>query len=202
MIKLLLKAKHWQLFLIQVGLPFLSQLIFMAVIFTQIFNQSNGKPEVLPSGFVAILIPAFVSIVGLFGWMYAVGVGLQEKLPSSVPMRVVVFKFCTIFPLVYFLCFFIFFLNIWWMIDTQAEPPIFPFIMIIPLQLISIFCIGYSMWFMAKTLKSVELQREATLSEYAGDFALAWFYFIGVWILQPRINKIVAEGWEPESLNQ
>jgi len=52
------------------------------------------------------------------------------------------------------------------------------------------FCIFYCLYFVAKALKSVELQREVTFNDYAGEFFLFWFSPIGVWVLQPRINKL------------
>jgi len=52
------------------------------------------------------------------------------------------------------------------------------------------FCIFYSLYFIAKELKSVELQKPVTFSDFAGEFFLLWFFPIGIWIIQPRINKI------------
>jgi hypothetical protein len=26
--------------------------------------------------------------------------------------------------------------------------------------------------------------------EFAGEFFMLWFYFIGIWIIQPKINKM------------
>ena len=44
----------------------------------------------------------------------------------------------------------------------------------------------------AKTIKTVELQKKVTFSDFAGEFFLLWFSPIGIWILQPKINKFVA----------
>jgi hypothetical protein len=52
------------------------------------------------------------------------------------------------------------------------------------------FFIFYSLYFIAKELKSVELQKPVTFSDFAGEFFLLWFFPIGIWIIQPRINKI------------
>jgi hypothetical protein len=38
----------------------------------------------------------------------------------------------------------------------------------------------------------VELQREALAGDYIVDFILFWFFIVGIWFLQPRINKIFA----------
>ena len=62
---------------------------------------------------------------------------------------------------------------------------------IVPVHLFSMFCIFYSLYFVAKTFKTVELQRETTFSDFAGEFFLIWFYPVGVWIIQPKVNKMV-----------
>ena len=65
--------------------------------------------------------------------------------------------------------------------------------LIIPLHLFAMFCIFYAMYFVAKTIKTVELQREVQFSDFVGEFFLIWFYAIGIWILQPKINKMMEE---------
>lgn len=65
------------------------------------------------------------------------------------------------------------------------------FMLIFPIHIFAMFCIFYSLYFVAKTLKTAELQREVTFSDFVGEFFLAWFFPIGVWILQPRINKMI-----------
>jgi hypothetical protein len=62
---------------------------------------------------------------------------------------------------------------------------------IIPLHLFSMFCIFYCLYFVSKTFKTAELQRQTTFSDFAGEFFLLWFYPVGIWIVQPKINKMV-----------
>lgn len=64
-------------------------------------------------------------------------------------------------------------------------------LIIVPLHLLSMFGILYSIYFSAKTFKTVELQRNVQFSDFAGEFFLIWFYFIGVWIIQPKINQFL-----------
>jgi len=49
--------------------------------------------------------------------------------------------------------------------------------------------------FPAKAIKSIELNKEATLSEYVGEFFHMAFIPVGIWYLQPRIKRIM-EGKE------
>jgi hypothetical protein len=62
---------------------------------------------------------------------------------------------------------------------------------IMPLHLAAMLSSLYALIFAAKSLKSAELNRKATVSEYLGDFFLIWFFPIGIWILQPRIHMII-----------
>ncbi len=49
----------------------------------------------------------------------------------------------------------------------------------------------YICWFIAKSLKSIELKKEATVSEYIISLILLWMLVpIGIWFIQPRINKV------------
>jgi hypothetical protein len=45
------------------------------------------------------------------------------------------------------------------------------FIIVIPLHLFSMFCTFYSLYFVAKTYKTVELQREVSYYTHKGEFA-------------------------------
>lgn len=46
--------------------------------------------------------------------------------------------------------------------------------------------------FTAKTLKANETNEEIDINDYFGDIFLIIFWPIGVWIIQPRLNKIFA----------
>jgi len=54
------------------------------------------------------------------------------------------------------------------------------------LHILSMFGLIYSFFYVAKTFKTVELQREVSFSDFAGDFFLLLFFPIGVWIIQPK----------------
>jgi hypothetical protein len=82
--------------------------------------------------------------------------------------------------------------------NEQFNPGIFA--IIFPLHLFSMFCIFYCLYFIAKSLKSVELQRPVTFNDYAGEFVLIWFFPIGVWVIQPRINNIFNDNLQQTEL--
>ncbi len=131
-----------------------------------------------------------------FGWFWSVAIGLQTKVPENVKMKIKKFKIFFFIPMVYLILISIAmmvglcgviengeFLNVGLIASL--------FIIVIPLHLFSMFCTFYSLYFVAKTYKTVELQREVSFSDSAGEFFMIWFYPIGIWIVQPKINKMI-----------
>jgi putative effector of murein hydrolase LrgA (UPF0299 family) len=62
--------------------------------------------------------------------------------------------------------------------------------LVIPLHLFSMFCMFYQLYFVSKTIKTAELKRKVTFSDYLGEFFMIWFFPIGIWIIQPKINRL------------
>jgi hypothetical protein len=113
-------------------------------------------------------------------------------------MKVKKFKVFFIFPLVYMVVFMLFFSAMMSSLSANNPEPGEGlvgglFAVVVPLHLFAMFCFLYTFYFVAKTFKTVELQREVTFGDFAGEFFLLWFYPVGVWILQPKINKMIKE---------
>jgi len=125
-----------------------------------------------------------------FGWFYALGTNLHKKLPGTVSMNLTRFKLFLITPVTYIALMSVFMMVIF--PASYNDAPLNPsfFALIIPLHLFSMFCIFYCLYFIAKALKAVELQQPVTFGDFAGEFFLIWFFPIGIWIIQPRINKL------------
>lgn len=150
--------------------------------------------------FLAPLLLMMLVIAVFFAWFYALGTNLYKKLPPTVNMSLVRFKIFLFIPVAYilFICVFLAFI----FSNVTAGNPLNPlvFLFIVPLHLFSIFCIFYSLYFIAKTLKAVEWQKPVTFNEFAGEFFLIWFFPIGIWFIQPRINKLFGSSPKTESL--
>ena len=197
MINLFLKAKHWHLFVSTVGLIFIFQFFIMFHIMTQVVSNPDSFNPRMNDIFLFPMI--FMLIVGfiIFGWIWSLAVGLQKKLPENATMKVRKFKIFFVIPIVYMFLFmgYMFLFNNF--IDASIGSGVNPVIMfasfalIFPIHLFAMFCIFYCMYFAAKTIKTVELQKEVTFNDFAGDFFMIWFFPIGVWFIQPRINKII-----------
>ncbi len=198
MIEKFLKAKHWQLFLLTFGIPIIFQIIMMVSMFSNLATNSNPDPEKMFNymKFFPIIMVLFMGI--FFGWFWSVAIGLQKKVPENVTLKVKKFKIFFFIPMVYMLCIMIFMTyTMNGLIKSGSEPNVgllgSMFAIIIPLHLFSMFCIFYTLYFVAKTFKTVELQREVKFSDFAGEFFMIWFYPIGIWIIQPKINKFIEE---------
>lgn len=184
-----LKAKHWQLFLLTFGIPMIFQVVMMGTMIAKIGSENNAEPNFIFGYFKFILIMIFVFMAFLLGWYWSVAVGLQRIIPAEIRLKVNRFKILLIIPIVYILFFFGFFMTSF----ATGEPDPRIFAVIIPLHLFSMICIFYCLYFVAKTFKTAELQRNVTFSDFAGELFMIWFYPIGIWIIQPKINKMVNE---------
>ncbi|PKP48023.1 MAG: hypothetical protein CVT94_09675 [Bacteroidetes bacterium HGW-Bacteroidetes-11] len=193
-----LKAKHWQLFLLTFGIPLIFQFVVMGSIIANIGTDSNPDPTLMFNYMKFFPIIMFIFMGIFMGWFWSVAIGLQNKVPENVKMKVKKFKFFFFIPMVYLLFIAISIgLSVNGLMDNFSEPSAAQvgsmFAIIVPLHLFAMFCIFYSLYFVAKTFKTVELQREVSFSDFAGEFFLIWFYPIGIWIIQPKINKMIEE---------
>ncbi|WP_225037315.1 hypothetical protein [Winogradskyella sp. SM1960] len=194
MIKLFLKAKHWQLFLLLLGIPLAFQFYMIFSMFSDFESNSNPNTESM-MGFFGLFPLIMILFTGLFfGWFWSIAIGLKEKIPTEIKMKTKKFKLFFFFPLVYILVLMIYMTGLFSGIKTAGfELGNWIVAIILPLHIFSMFCIFYSMYYVAKTIKTAELKREVGFGEFAGEFFLLWFYFIGIWIIQPKINKLAED---------
>lgn len=196
----ILKAKHWQLFFLLVGVP-IGLFFTLGVIISSIIK--GGTPPVPEDFFKLIGIAKFFPLVMvlfvsfIFSWFWSVAIGLQKNMPRSVEMKTTKFKIFSCIPLLYVSGFCVFMFVALSKVKPQVllqDLPQIPMEWLTPilfiLHILSVFGIFYSMYFAAKTLKTAELQREVTFKDFASEFFMFWFFPIGVWILQPRINEM------------
>ena len=183
--KKLLKAKHWQIFILTIGLPVIIEIILIPFII--IGNNPMVILKIMP-----ILMIFFLG--GLFGWFWAIAIHLQEKIPDDLKLKVNRFKTFLIIPIIYFVIFFVFLDFIMrGAIENGTGPDPVVFALIIPFHLFAMFCIFYCLYFVSKTFKTVELQRKVTFSDFAGEFFMICFFPVGIWIIQPKINKMIED---------
>lgn len=174
-----LKSKHWQLFLIFFILMFVFQISFLLQIGLNESIDFFGLQT-------AVFIGCFLS------WFYFLIIGLNKKIKNeSLKANTRNLLFFIIFPILYILISFTIFPG-GFNISTEGESDSDPIwlLVIFPVHLFSMFCIFYLLYKTAKTIKVSEIQRSVKFVDFAGEFFLLWFFPIGIWFLQPKINKL------------
>lgn len=164
--RLFTKIKHWQIFL----------LFFVATYFM------TDRLTML------IVISSILTFFSL--WIYSIGtLSHQEIDKSGWTMQST--------KLLMFSCFFIPFL---WLIIALNPAILFGidsnliFYRISMLVLIVLFLTSliYSIFFAAKTIKTLELKRQSKFKEYILIMFGIFILPIGIWFIQPKVNNISA----------
>jgi hypothetical protein len=182
MTQLFLKAKHWQIFMLLCGLPFITEIVTMPLLF-------GGNSMASISIMMLIIL---ICLGGFLGWFWSIGTGLQQFIPENVRLKTAKFRFFLIYALVYMLLFSCLIIYTFASIHLISENTDVYGGMIFPLHFLAMFAMFYCLYFVAKTYKTVELQRTVTFSDYAGEFFLFWFFPVGIWVIQPKINAMIS----------
>ena len=185
MTNIFLKAKHWQIFALVIGLPFLFQLLLMVFMFLNLpFQNGDFRSGIfVVLGFLPLLL--ILSLIVFIGWFWSVGNGLQKFLPEGMQFEMKKFKFSLLFPFFYMLLLTMLIGNNFFGFSFITGIGRM-FFFIIPLHLLSMFCMGYLLYFVSKTIKSVEMQREARVNDHLGEFFMLWFFPLGIWVIQAK----------------
>ena len=140
--------------------------------------------------YVPLMMILFLGL--FFGWFYSLGTQLFKRLPPTARMSLTRFKLFLFVPAAYMIFLLMFMFSSATHISSGGQPNSAIFAIIFPLHLFSMFCLFYCLYFNAKALKTVELQKPVTFGDYAGEFFLLWFFPVGLWIIQPRVNRLFA----------
>jgi uncharacterized membrane protein len=167
-LKLFRDAKGWQLFLVLIGYA----------IGVKTLTAQSTYP-------VAASVLAIVVFWALYaGWLWAIASEANRRLDPSLQKSPKWMIIGLAYAVLYMFGGMIFLSRT---ADTGQGIPGFIF----PLHVLAMFGIFYAMAFTAKRLITLERQQEVTFFDYSGAFFLFWFFPIGVWIIQPRVNKLL-----------
>ena len=120
---------------------------------------------------------------GFLGWYWCIGTFLSSRVTPELRLKLQFFRFAVVYPAIYILFFM-------WVFQM---PSVDLFVLVFPLHFFAMFCLFYLLYFVAKSLVLAETARPATFNDYAGPFFLIWFFPIGIWFIQPRINRLYIE---------
>ena len=166
-----LRAKHWQIFLVLVGVPYIGTFAEYVLVGEQSL-QRLGDSRLLLLGVLTVL-----EMIGFLSWFWFIGSFLCSIVRPTLRPKTRFFSVAIAYPVIYGL----------------TVPKLFqsaPSAVILPLHLFAMVCLTYVFYFASKCLSLAETGSPKLFSRFAGTFFLLWFFPIGVWIIQPKVNRL------------
>ncbi|NVJ58825.1 MAG: hypothetical protein HWE27_00465 [Gammaproteobacteria bacterium] len=174
-----LKLKSWQVFCILVLMPATLQIILMPKV-------EPGMPIPLNVFQTTFPILMIVFITCFMSWFWSIGTGINKLINVDIRPKVSKFELSIYYSVSYM---FVVTLLIAFVLDL-SQPTGYESL-IIPFHLLAMFSVFYCVYFIAKNLAMAEKNERLTFTDFAGTFFLIWFYPVGIWFVQPRVNKLV-----------
>jgi hypothetical protein len=136
-----------------------------------------------------------VGVVTFALWIYAIGVYGQYRIAELglKMMNVKLFKANVIFVAAFWLIVLIYYTTHAPINEVKKPTDTFQPIYIIfrVAFLYLIFAVFQTIIFACKTIAKIELRREVSFGDYFTNLLLMAFFFIGIWILQPKISRLI-----------
>lgn len=166
--------------------------------------------------FVGYLLIYCLAIFTQLGWYYSVGTGLRDHLPVGTELKEKRFRLALVISVVFAVLlllgqYFLF----EWLVDfapvffesiSSGEEPDFgdpqQFVsrflliwgLVMLIGLLGFLAFAYLAYYAGKTVRCIEEQKPLRGSAVAGYAILSYFLFIGIWVLQPKINRLMETG--------
>lgn len=157
----ILRLKHWQAFIIVIMGLFISN-------FTVV-----GDP-------VLTITLRVIGTVIFFAWGLFAGHGLYQLLPGKIDLNYNLFLINSFIWLASYIVV---------IVISDGAGMTFNGVAALPGFYVC-YAFLHFLIFPVRTLRSIEKNRKARISECMGDFCMVVFLPIGIWFLQPRINKV------------
>jgi len=167
-----LKLKHWQLFTLMFG-----------TLVCNVFVDLDNNIDRYFKYFDLFNIFLLINILWGIGWYYSVGAKLYKTLFKYTNIDNTTFRISILILLIYIVTMIV--------LNLIQEQDYFEDYnnMALTLCLIALL---YSSYFIAKCLKTYELKRTVVFTDFVKEFTLIFLLPIGIWVMQPKINKLFA----------
>ena len=193
--KILLEAKHWQLFVLMFALPFILQ----KVVPDETITLNNISMMTIIYNLIGI-----ISGLIYFAWIWSIGININNILKLKIDMEfkyynilrfkikmnAKLFKSAVIYFPVYFVLLFVFTTlernNIYFDDNVVFNM----WYIIIPFHLLAMLSLIYSIYYCYKIIKTIKIKKLVIFGIKINEFFLLFCYPIGIWYIQPRINSI------------
>ena len=124
-----------------------------------------------------------LDIVVILAWLFSVGTFLNSIVQPALRLNSSLFYLTLIVPLLYPL------------LSRSLDGSDLPSRAFVgtALDFLSAICAFYDVGFVADILIRAETDKPPSFTQVAGQFLLIWFFVIGVWSIQPKINRLYGE---------
>jgi hypothetical protein len=136
---------------------------------------------------IALTVPVIMSSLIIFLWYFSVSMNLSRLVPTYKGLNIKYITFGVPIAFIYFGYY-----QIVSSLSSRAAVEIMRFIF--PIHVFSTVIILYCLFYISKSLVSLEKSREANLNEYLSTLFMFWFLPLGIWKLKPRILKQINVG--------
>ncbi|MEM7163331.1 MAG: hypothetical protein AAF487_12925 [Bacteroidota bacterium] len=215
--KFFLTTPHWVLFLLMYVLPY--TLVFGLSIYMSLqMDQMNDVYYPYPEDFdtdpnaiqdraqeqmrsallpmFATYIPLFIGYLGQSLWKFYFANYCNDRLPLKYKVNLKLFNWMVFLPTAIYILVIIGG-GVWLysfdfdMFDNGPPSWIFSLLFVyLFVYLIIGFAFFYCLVKACKPYKIAISLKDATFGDYIGEFFALWFSFVGIWIMQPKINKL------------
>lgn len=162
-----LSLKAWVVFISVVGYALLYPFIFLAIL--------PLTSETVPVFAIGLSPAAFGYLLWIFSILKFVSRAHEVGSKALTNLSLVSFAIILVYAVLSY-CVLIEALTDGWLISV--------------LHLVTMVSLFFSMFYASYLIKSSELRRGVSLSECLGEFLLIWIFPVGIWVLQPRLNKL------------
>ncbi|ASB47847.1 hypothetical protein [Alkalitalea saponilacus] len=182
----ILKAKAWHIFIATFIIPFF--ILISGFVVPSYYISTSYHFFSIPGSIV-------VSQLFFYLWLWAVGSKLHKRHNLNDFFNNRLFKSLIIIPvlvIIIILGYWIWGASILSMGKFSMANVLFSALWIImPIQFTLIISKFYCFFFAAKVIKSSELNKNVEFDEFITEFILIIVFPVGIWYLQPRINKLL-----------
>jgi hypothetical protein len=177
------RLKHWQLFLVT-GVPFFGQQLYVASELSR-WSSPPSMAEFDALFTKGIIVGSIVFSI-VFTWFWSISTVANNKIPNDIRPSTKLYRFVVPFTLLY-----IVFAALYIPQLMRVEKGAVPVGVIFPLHLVATFGMFYAFIFPAKNLVIAERGQMTPFSGYLGTLFLLWLFPLGVWFIQPRLNRLL-----------
>jgi hypothetical protein len=173
-----LRAKSWQLFLVFV----FSSLFVLGSSGVAAVSQAVPKHHPTRAWLQALAVQseifAVLYVVAFFAWLWFMGDFLSSLVTSSISRQLTLFRRAIILGAILWIVEMVVEFDFWW-------PAVG-----IGFCLLLLFCTFYGLYFVGQALAIAERGESVSIFTLLNTMALLGCPAIGVWIVQPKINRL------------